>query len=276
MTGKLTISPTAALHCDACGRLPEAPRGRLTVANVATVLPIELGVHALVLQTGLPYLAKVSVLALSATALVIWVAEPSVRRMLRGWLHAGALSRHRRLHSFDALWRARLVVPDEPGALERISGSLARLGVNILSIQVEPVADGVLDEFVLGAPDRITGPELMSALDDAGATRVLVSPTTPVALADGQTRALNLATRVVGDPSELPVVLAELLAAEQVDDRHSAADIRASLADGTLLKVPSAHHGALLFLRRGDPFTPIESGRAHRLAELAEISEYTR
>lgn len=249
---------------------------RLTVANIATVLPIEFGVHAVVLQTGLPYLAKVSVLALSATALVIWVAEPSVRRMLRAWLHAGALSRHHRLHSFDALWRVRLILPDEPGALERVSGSLARLDVNILSIQVEPLGNGVLDEFVLGAPDGITGQDLSSALDDAGALRVLVTPTTPVAMTDGQTRALSLATRVVGDPSELPGVLAELLAAEQVDGRDSPEELRASLDDGTLLKVPSSRHGALLFRRSGDPFTPVESGRAHRLAELAEISEYTR
>ena len=276
MTRKPSSSPTAALRCEACGRLPEAPRVRLTVANVATVLPIELAVHAVVLQTGLPYLAKVSVLALSATALVIWVAEPSVRRMLRDWLHAGALTRHHRLHSFDTLWRVRLVLPDQPGALERASGGLARLGVNILSIQVEPLGTGVLDEFVLGAPHGVSVQDLASALDDAGASRVLVSATTPVALTDSQTRALSLATRVVGDPSELPDVLAELLAAERVDDREAATDLRGPLADGTILKVPTAHHGALLFRRRGDPFTPVESGRAHRLAELAEISAYSR
>jgi hypothetical protein len=218
MTPHAKPSATAVLRCEACGRLPEAPRSRLTVANIATVLPIELAVHALVLQTTLPYLAKVSVLALSATALVIWVAEPSVQRMLRAWLHAGAVTRHRHLHSFEALWRARLVVPDEPGALERISGNLARLGVNILSVQTEPLGDGVLDEFVLGAPDPVSGHALTLALEDAGASRVLVLPTTPVALTDGPSRALSLATRVVSDPAELPSVLAELLAAEPVDD----------------------------------------------------------
>ncbi|MET4639061.1 amino acid-binding protein [Mycetocola sp. 2940] len=271
-----TPSATAAIRCEACGRLPEVPRGRLTIANIATVLPIELAVHAVVLQTALPYLAKVSVLALSATALVIWVAEPSVQRVLRTWLHAGAVTRHRRLHSFDALWRARLVVPDRPGALEQISGSLARLDVNILSVQTEQLRNGVLDEFVLGAPDGVSGQALSLALEDAGASRVVVVPTTPVALTDGPSRALSMATRVVGDSSELPAVLAELLAAEQVENRLSPAELRESLADGTLLKVPSVRYGALLFRRAGDPFTPAESGRANRLAELAEITEYTR
>jgi hypothetical protein len=276
MTPNARPSATAAIRCEACGRLPEAPRGRLTVANVATVLPIELAVHAVVLQTALPYLAKVAVLALSATALVIWVAEPSIQRMLRTWLHAGAVNRHRRLHSYDALWRARLVIPDEPGALKQISGSLARLGVNILSIQTEPLGNSVHDEFVLGAPNPVGGQDLTLALEDAGASRVVVVPTTPVTLTDGPSRALGMATRVVGDPTELPAVLAELLAADPVDDRLSPAELRESLADGTLLKVPSARHGALFFRRAGDPFTPAESGRANRLAELAEITEYTR
>ncbi len=249
---------------------------RLTVANVATVLPIELLVHAIVLQTGLPYLAKVAVLALSATALVIWVAEPSVRRILREWLHASAVSRHRRLHTFDTLWRVRLVLPDQPGALESVSGRLARLGVNILNIQVEPLGIGVLDEFVLGAPDSVGAADLASALADSGASRVLISATTPAALTDGQTRALALATRVVGDPSELPEILADLLAAERVDERLPAADLRASLADGTILKVPSAHHGTVMFRRPGDPFTPVESARAYHLAELAELSVHMR
>lgn len=249
---------------------------RLTVASIATVLPIELLVHAVVLQTGLPYLAKVSVLALSATALVIWVAEPSVRRMLRAWLHAGELTRHRRLHSSPSLWRARLVVPDEPGALQRITRALARLDVNILSIQTQPLPEGALDDLVVGAPHGLSGHDLASVLLGAGGREVLVSPTTPVSLTDGQTRALNLATRVVGDPSDLPAVLAELLGADQVDGGLSPAEVRAHLADGTMLKVPSPSSGVLLFHRRGVPFTPVESARAHRLAELAEISEYTR
>jgi hypothetical protein len=74
---------TTELHCDSCGALPEPGRSRLTLANVAVMLPIELVVHALVIDTGLSYLLKVAVLAVTATVLVIWVAEPSAMRLLR-------------------------------------------------------------------------------------------------------------------------------------------------------------------------------------------------
>ncbi|HEY1157777.1 MAG TPA: amino acid-binding protein, partial [Arthrobacter sp.] len=41
--------PTAKeLRCEVCGQMPEPPKARLTLANVAVMLPIELLVHALV------------------------------------------------------------------------------------------------------------------------------------------------------------------------------------------------------------------------------------
>src|SRR5512141_4546 len=104
---------TAELACDSCGQLPEATKTRLTVVNVVTILPIELLVHAAVVHTELPYLAKVIVLAVTATSLVIWVAEPSARRLLWSWLHAPALRRRRNLETSAALWRVRTVLADE-------------------------------------------------------------------------------------------------------------------------------------------------------------------
>src|SRR3954465_13385364 len=120
-------APAAELRCEVCGMMPEPPKARLTLANVAVMLPIELLVHALVVQTHLPYLAKVLVLTLTATVLVIWVAEPSAARILRRWLHAPALRPRRRLGTAPALWRARTVLRDEPGSLKRITRSLALL-----------------------------------------------------------------------------------------------------------------------------------------------------
>ena len=38
-----------------------------------------------------------------------------------------------------------------------------------------------------------------------------------------------------------------------------------------MLRIPTAWHGPITFVRPGEPFTPAESARAHRLAELAEI-----
>lgn len=54
------------------------------------VLPVELLVHVAVVNTEMPYVQKVLVLTLTLTILVIWVAEPSVRRALR----IGCMRRH--------------------------------------------------------------------------------------------------------------------------------------------------------------------------------------
>jgi len=261
-------TPASELSCEVCGLMPEPTRTRLTLANVAVMLPIELLVHALVVETHLPYLAKVLVLTVTATVLVIWVAEPSAARVLRGWLHAPALRQRRRLAGAPALWRARTVLQDEPGSLQKITKALARLDTNILSIHVHPVSGGVLDEFVLSTPGGVDEYQLLEALHQAGGTHSHAWPTTALAMADGQTKALSLAARIADAPDELPLAVAELLRArilspaEALLERHDA---------GTRLKIPTAWHGPITFVRPGEPFTPAESARAHRLAELAEI-----
>jgi len=264
-------TPAAELRCEVCGLMPEPPKARLTLANVAVMLPIELLVHALVVETHLPYVAKVVVLALTATVLVIWVAEPSAARILLRWLHAPALRHRRQLASAPSLWRARTLLRDQPGSLQRITAALARLDTNILSIHVHPVADGVLDEFVLSVPGEVGERELLAALRDGGGAGSHVWPTTALAMADGQTRALSLAARIAATPDELPLAVAELLQARIVPPSDAGVE---GPDDGTRLKIPTAWHGPITFSRPGEPFTPAESARAHRLAELAEILAY--
>jgi hypothetical protein len=261
-------TPAAELSCEVCGLMPEPPKTRLTLANVAVMLPIELLVHALVVETHLPYVAKVLVLTLTATILVIWVAEPSAARILRGWLHAPALRHRRKLDAAPSLWRARTMLQDEPGSLQRITRVLARLDTNILSIHVHPVPGGVLDEFVLAAPGTVGERELLAALHEAGGSGPQVWPTTSLAMADGQTKALSLAARIADAPAELPLAVAELLHARILPPSEAAAE---NYDAGTRLKIPTAWHGPITFVRPGEPFTPAESARAHRLAELAEI-----
>jgi hypothetical protein len=256
--------------------MPEPTKTRLTVANVAVMLPIQLLVHALVVQTHLPYLAKVLVLTLTATVLVIWVAEPSAARILRRWLHAPALRHRRHLGTAPALWRARTVLRDEPGSLKRITRSLALLDTNILGIHVHPVRGGVMDEFVLSAPGAVSERQLLEALADGGGWNAQVWPTTALAMADGQTKALSLAARIAAAPGELPLAVAELLSARILDPgsesaRHALTNGMETNDAGTLLRIPTAWHGPITFFRPGEPFTPAESARAHRLAELAEI-----
>jgi hypothetical protein len=272
MTRKAQSPEPAELSCEVCGQMPEPTKTRLTLANVAVMLPIELLVHAAVVETHLPYVAKVLVLTLTATVLVIWVAEPSAARMLRGWLHAPALRHRKRLTTAPALWRARTVLQDQPGALQGITAALARLDTNILSIDVHPVAGGVLDEFVLSAPGNLGERELMDALRDGGGRNPHIWRTTALAMADGQTKALSLAARIAGNPDELPLAVAELLSARIVSvATEGSPELPATAAAGTVLKIPTAWHGPITFHRAGEPFTPAESARAHRLAELAEI-----
>ncbi|MDV8149793.1 amino acid-binding protein [Arthrobacter sp. B10-11] len=272
MKRKAQSPEPAELSCEVCGQMPEPTKTRLTLANIAVMLPIELLVHAAVVETHLPYVAKVLVLTLTATVLVIWVAEPSAARMLRSWLHAPALRHRKRLDTAPALWRARTVLHDQPGSLQKITQALARLDTNILSIHLHPVAGGVLDEFVLSAPGNLGERELVDALRAGGGRHPHVWPTTALAMADGQTKALSLAARIAGNPDELPLAVAELLSArivpEAVEGRQEAP---ASADAGTVLKIPTAWHGPITFYRPGEPFTPAESARAHRLAELAEI-----
>jgi hypothetical protein len=271
-SGSEPVRAAAELSCDVCGQMPEPTKARLTLANIAVMLPIELLVHAAVVETHLPYVAKVLVLTMTATILVIWVAEPSAARMLRRWLHAPALRHRRRLHEAPALWRARTVLRDSPGSLQRLSGALAGLDTNILSIHVHPVAGGVLDELVLSAPGELREAELLRALREGGGTEPHVWPTTALAMADGQTGALSLAARIAASPEELPLAVAELLRARIGTGPGSGSGSNASpAADGTVLRIPTAWHGPLTFSRPGEPFTPAESARAHRLAELAEI-----
>jgi hypothetical protein len=259
--------------------MPEASKARVTVAQIAVMLPIELLVHAAVVETHLPYLAKVLLLTVTATVLVIWVAEPSAAKVLRRWIHAPALRHRRKLHSAPALWRARTVLRDQPGSLQRITQSLARTDVNILSIHVHPVDGAVMDEFVLSAPGDLGEHDLLKALDDGGGRDSHVWPTTALAMADGQTKALSLAARIADNPDELSLAVAELLSAKIVTPEPEGPATEAGAAVGpstTLLKIPTAWHGPLLFSRPGEPFTPAESARAHRLAELAEILAHTR
>ncbi|WP_154790210.1 amino acid-binding protein [Nocardia aurantiaca] len=257
-----------ALACEVCGRLPHPKRTRMALAKLAAVFPVELALHALVIHLELPYMAMVSMLAVTATILVIWVVEPGAMRYLARWLHAPELRRRHRLDSAERLWRIRVRLDDKPGRLELLAKQLADRQANILAVHVHHLENGVLDELVVSTPSGIGQQRLTHAISRAGGITVGIWPASALTLVDGQTRALGLAARVAADPAELPLAIAELLGAQYVP-----APDPARVPGGTLLEIDSSTDlGAMTFLRTGEPFTPAEVARAYRLTDLALVA----
>ncbi|NEA31715.1 amino acid-binding protein [Streptomyces sp. SID13031] len=255
--------------------MPHPARLRLTLAKLAAIFPLELALHAVIVAIHPPYLVAVSLLAITTTALAIWVIEPSTMHLLRTWLHAPGhrlrRSAHAGLEQAPSLWRIRVTLDDRAGALEQLTFGLTELDANILGLHVHPVYDGVRDELVVSTPDGVGPDELLEIVTAAGGRDVHVRPTTTLALVDGQTTALSLSAQVVADPAELPHAVAELLGAQLVNDPKTYQG-KPLPTDGTILKIPSPWSGLYVFTRPGEPFTPAESARAHRLAEVAEAA----
>ncbi|MBC2641832.1 MULTISPECIES: amino acid-binding protein [unclassified Rhodococcus (in: high G+C Gram-positive bacteria)] len=252
--------------CEACGRLPHPRRVRLALAKLCAVFPVELLLHALVIHVHASYLITVAVLTVTTTVLVIWVVEPSAMRLLGGWLHGPPRGEHGHLATGQTLWRIRVRVSDRPGQLESLARNLAELDANILTVHVHHLDGGSLDELIVGAC-RDTSPDALSkAVRAGGGHDVGIWPASALALIDGQTKALTLATRVAADPSELPLSIAELLGAQYVDSRVSDPPPAAARVE-----IPTGEGEALVFVRSADePFTPAENARARRLGELAQ------
>lgn len=274
----LATAVTGGLTCEVCGRLPQPRRFRLTAVKLAAVFPVELLAHAVVIRYHLPYVLTVALLSVTATLLVIWVVEPSTMRALRGWLHAPALQEQDRLGAAAELWRIRVTVDDQPGALETIAHHLSGLDVNILGLHVHPLECGARDELVVAAPDHIQAEDLLRAVAAGGGGAAHAWPTNALALVDGQTKALALAVRVSQNPAELPLAVAELLDAQLLPEEDISATSAQTRhgAGETTLHLSALRRAPWVLCRADEPFTPAETARAHRLAELAELAELAR
>ena len=267
----------SGLACEVCGRLPHPRKLRLALAKLAAVFPVELLLHGLVVYFHMSFVLTVTILTVSTTVLVIWVVEPSAMRLLTRWLHAPTLHARERLHGAESLWRVRARLDDQPGALEAITPELAAVRATIVNRQVHPVAEGFPDEIVVGAPEHVREEDLLAAIERGGGVDVDLWPTTALALVDGQTKALTLAARVAVTPEELPLAVAEMLDAQVVTDlRLIQGGSEPGADDGTTLQVPSPWCGLFVFSRPDEPFTPAESCRANRLAQIAEVALITQ
>ncbi|WP_020622632.1 ACT domain-containing protein [Pseudonocardia sp. ICBG1142] len=154
----------------------------------------------------------------------------------------------------NGLYRVRVRLPDEPGALARLTAALAAVDCNILALSVHGQdAHSVVDELLVSGPCSVG--ELSVAICDAvTGGGVMVLPADPHDLVDPPTRALDLvaAGRTAADG------VAALLGAASVRtpgpddpgarDEH---DIELCAADGTRIVA-----------RRAAPFTVTEVARA--------------
>lgn len=256
------------LECETCRRLPPPPRARLTMANVAIMVPIELGANVAAMNADLPFVLKILVLTAVTSALTIWVAEPSVMKLMRRWLHGPALRHRRHLHEAPALWRIRTCVEDHPGALGHLGGALSRASVNILDIQVYPGHGRVIDELVVSSPADVTLEDLAAAVGAGGGRETGIWPTTALALVDPATHALSLALRVVADPEELATAAAELLRAAILGPSERLPPLEGA----TIVKLCSARTGVHILSRPGEQFSPAERVRANALGDLANLA----
>ncbi|WP_058042057.1 GNAT family N-acetyltransferase [Streptomyces roseifaciens] len=175
------------------------------------------------------------------------------------------------------LWRMRTTVRDEPGSLAALCSSLARHGVDILSLQTHPLADSVVDELLLRAPGTLAAGGLAEAAAAGGGSDTWLERADAHDLVDAPTRVLNLATRTALDAAELPLALRRLLGRctiQSVPARspRGGAPAEPVPAEGvweeTVMRLRDPAGGSITIERPYLPFTPTEFARARALVEL--------
>ncbi|ALO06864.1 acetyltransferase [Streptomyces venezuelae] len=176
-----------------------------------------------------------------------------------------------------ALWRMRTTVEDTPGSLAALCTVLARLGVDILTLQTHPLARGTVDEFLLRAPAGLSAQDLARETAAAGGRDTWTERADAHDLVDTPTRVLGLATRTALDAAELPLALRGLLGRCTL---HSVPALSLTgrpvgeqapvegVLEETVMRLRDPHGGTLIVERPYLPFTPTEFARARALVEL--------
>ena len=194
--------------------------------------------------------------------------------------------------SSGRLWRVRTMVGDTPGRLAVLAGAFAAVGANILTLEIHPVDDGVVDEFLVRVEVGVTPQRLGAAVAAAGGGQVHVEAADVTALADVPTRALTLARHLADGPEQLGRVLVELLGATDVvwqpsgdvavgmsHDRSGSGSRSGSGGDdgggsgkegeSVAISVRWPQAGVMVVSRAQVPFTFVEVARAQAMADLA-------
>ncbi|AXI76431.1 GNAT family N-acetyltransferase [Peterkaempfera bronchialis] len=188
-----------------------------------------------------------------------------------------------RIAAGATLWRIRTTVADAPGNLASLSGALARLRVNIISLQTHPLATGTVDEFLVQSPAEVERAQLAGAVVAAGGRDTWIDRADAHDLVDVPTRILGLATRTALDAAELPVALRQLLGTcsirtlppapehEQPEGPAEPQEQPPHAVDGEVMRLREPSGGVIELSRPHLPFTPTEFARARALVELDAV-----
>ncbi|MGP4021302.1 GNAT family N-acetyltransferase [Saccharopolyspora sp. 5N708] len=170
----------------------------------------------------------------------------------------------------QTLWRLRASVTDTPGRLARLAGGLAALGADIRTMQVHPVAGGVVDEVLLHVPTRVSRKELVEAVVAAGGHDVTATRAEVRELDDVPTRTANLAIDLVNGRTDLVRALRALVGHVEIhwqEEPEPPLEIGSFTGGAMCLAEPGG--GVLVLARPGGSFTPAEFARARAMVELA-------
>ncbi|GHF30212.1 hypothetical protein GCM10010218_09370 [Streptomyces mashuensis] len=194
-----------------------------------------------------------------------------------GLQHDTAVSASPRAAGPAALWRMRTTVRDEPGSLAALCLALADRGVDILSLQTHPLAEGTVDELLLRAPGSLAPADLTRAAADGGGRDTWLERADAHDLVDAPTRVLGLATRTALDAAELPLALRRLLGRCTIRSLPARSPRSGAGTppvpeegawEGTVLRLRDPSGGSIVVERPHLPFTPTEFARARALVEL--------
>lgn len=157
------------------------------------------------------------------------------------------------------MWRVRTTLEDRPGILAELALACGKAGVNIVGLQVFPGGEGVIDEFVVTAPEGLVDVELARVFEDAGGASVSVTRVPDDTVSDAPTRYLQGVHEVLEEGRDVAEVLQELLGTTPPDvadyTGHDVLDLKRR--DGSSLRIA-----------RAVPFTPAERARAQALLSL--------
>ncbi|WP_335972376.1 GNAT family N-acetyltransferase [Streptomyces sp. CA2R106] len=230
--------------------------------------------------------------------LAVIAALVAAGRRVRRWCRAAAVSWPGRPaplpseagpETAAALWRLRTTVRDTPGTLGAVCTALADRGIDIVSLQTHPLADGTVDEFLLRAPSALPATALAAAVARAGGADTWLERADAHDLVDLPTRILTLATRTALDTAELPLALRRLLGrctitstpAGRGDEpgaetygqgpagEQGHGGVRSAAEElPTVMRLRDPAGGVITVRREQPPFTPTEFARARALVEL--------